>query len=101
MNKLKSILVAIWADIVNTYERIKIYLLGILAIVAVVEWRKIKEALLAYSANKEMASDQKKDQGLAQKEKANETKADALVKEAQELPSQEKPVTEDWYKDQK
>lgn len=100
--KLKAILSSIWADIVDTYKRIKIYFLGILAILAVIEWQKIKEALLAYGAQKDVSKAKKQDQTLSQQESAENQQANTLVQQANKLPSQEQPVTDvDWYKKDK
>lgn len=97
--KIKSFLAAVWADTKDTWNRIKIYVLAILAVIVTLEFQKIKDALLAYGGKKEIQEDQKKDQTLAVQEKTDNDAADQLVKDAEALPSQEKPITnEDWYK---
>lgn len=94
LTKLKAIWATVWADICNTYQRIKIYLLGILAIIAFFEWQKIKAAFLVYTSKKEMASDKKEDGVFAQKEKTADQDADALTEKAKNEPNS----GDDWYK---
>lgn len=96
--KIKAFLATVWADTVDTWKRVKLYVLGILAIVAVLGFQKIKDAFLAYSGKKEIENDQKKDQTLATQEKKANDSADQLVKEADALPSQEQPVKDGWEK---
>ena len=91
--KLKAALAAIWADIVDTYKRVKVFLLAILGIVIYFEWERIKAALILYAGKKQIQSDQKQDQVLAQKEASDNQQADALVQKAQ---NEENPG-DDWY----
>lgn len=97
--KIKAFLAVVWADTKDTWGRIKIYVLAILAVIVTLEFQKIKDALLAYSGKKEIQNDQKKDQTLAIQEKTDNDAADQLVKDAEALPSQTQPITdENWYK---
>ena len=98
LNRIKLALSLVWTDLVDTYKRVKILLLAILAAIVYLEWRKIKEALLVYSGQKEIKTDNKQDQDLKSKENSDNQQADALQKQAQDLPKQEQPIDEDWYK---
>jgi len=95
--KIKAFLGTVWADTKDTWSRIKIYVLAILAVIVTLEFQKIKDALLAYGGKKEIQEDQKKDQTLAVQEKTDNDAADQLVKDAEALPSKDETVTEDWY----
>jgi cytochrome c-type biogenesis protein CcmH/NrfG len=85
------------SDLVDTYERVKVYLLAILAIVAVWEWRKLKEALLVKMGQKQIDSSNKEDKKLATQENNDEQQAIALEKKAQDEPN----PGDGWYKDEK
>ena len=99
ITKIKVIAATIWADTCNTYQRIKIYLWGLLIILVYIKFNEIKEALLAYAGKKEIESDQKKDAVLATTVKTDSDAADALVKQAQELADQpQTPIADDWNK---
>jgi hypothetical protein len=98
VKKLKSILASIWADTKDTWNRSKMYLLGLAVILATIEWRKIKEALLVASGAREIKADQKQDQKLAAQENTASQQGDALVTKAVNEPNSEKPVTDDWNK---
>lgn len=99
---MKAKLLAIWATIVgqvkDIWNRSKIFLLAAFAVLLAVEWEHIKALILTYMGQKEIKSDEKKDSVLAAKESEDNAKADALVQQAQALPSQEKPVGADWNK---
>ena len=96
--KLKVIAAAVWADIVDTYKRLKIVILAVGAALIYLEWNKISEAITLAQGKKELKTDEKKDQALAATEKSDNDKANALVQEAQQLPSTEKPVDDNWNK---
>lgn len=102
---MKAKLLAIWqavkSDLIDTWKRSKIFLLAIGATIVYFEFNKIKEALLVYAGKKEIQSDDIKDQDLARQETKDNTQADALVKEAKDLPSQKGPVSENWYEKKK
>src|ERR1700678_3215684 len=86
-NKLKSLAATVWNDICNTYQRTKVYLLALLAIVVVWEWRKLKAAFLVKMGQKQIDSANKQDKVLAQAEQTENAEADALVKKAQNEPN--------------
>lgn len=97
--KIKAILNSVWLDIVDTYKRSKVFLLGLVAIVAVIEWSKIKEMLLAYGVQKDVSKAKVQDQTIAQQETTENQQANNLVQEANSLPSQDtQPIDENWYK---
>jgi hypothetical protein len=91
MTKIKAVLSTIWADLKDTYNRTKIYILGLLVIVAYIKFNEIKDALLAYAGKKEIESDQKQDSALAKTESSDNAQADALAKKAQE-----ETAEDDW-----
>jgi hypothetical protein len=93
LNRIKSILLAVWADVCDTYGRIKIYLLALGAIIAIFEWRKLKAAILVKMGQQELNSANKQDKVFAANEQSDEAKADALVKKASE-----ETAKDDWYK---
>jgi len=92
-NKVKVILNSVWSDVCDSYKRIKIYLISLVALIAIWEWRKIKATLLVKLGQKEIYSDKKEDEVLAQKENNANSQADALVKKASQENSDD-----DWYK---
>ncbi len=97
MNSIKIFLTALKLDLVDTWNRCKILVFAILAVVGFIEWDKIKAILLTYAANKEMKSDNAQDQVLSTQEDAAKAQAAALVKDAQNLPNQQTQVSQDWY----
>lgn len=77
------------------------YIIAFGALIAVIKFREIIISLLVSGAKKIDENAKKQDAVLvAQENKAND-EANALVKQAQEEPSKEKPVTDDWNKDAK
>lgn len=97
LSKLKSLLGSLKGQIVDIWERFKMYIIGALALILTLEFRKLKEYLIVKSAQNEMKNDQKQDQVLSNKEQAANNQANQLIKDAQQLPSTEQPVQEDWY----
>jgi hypothetical protein len=100
-SKIKTFTLAIWTDLVDTYQRSKLALLGILMLAIYFGWERIKEWFIAYSGQKEINKDKKEDSVLAATENKDNVQADALIQQAKDLPSQQPSVTSDWYKDQK
>ena len=54
--------------------------------------------LIASISKKDVQKAEKQDAKLKNEEDSAKTQADALVKQAEDLPSQEKPVDENWNK---
>lgn len=96
--KIKALCSIAGSQLVDIWNRSKMYLLAILGIVLALEFRQLKEFFLAYSGKKEVQKDQQKDQQLKTEENTAIAQADALVKQAQQEPSKEEPVNDDWYK---
>jgi hypothetical protein len=97
--KLLAFFTAFKTDLIDTYKRSKIFLLGILLLVVAFEWTKLKEFLLTYMGQREMKQTTAKDDTLKAQEGALNASADALVKDANALPDSQKPVTDpNWYK---
>jgi hypothetical protein len=99
--KLKILASKVWADLVDTYERVKIILLAILAAIIFFEWQKLKAMWLVKSGQNEIKSDQKQDAKLAQLAQNASDQGDRIQQQANQLPNQEQPVGEDWYKKDK
>lgn len=96
--KIKAFLLVIKNDLVDTWQRTKVLILGILVIFVYLKFNQIKDAILAYGAKKEMDSAQKQDGQEAAQEDADKKQADALVTQANALSSQQPAITEDWNK---
>lgn len=91
--KIKAVLVPVWVDCIDTYKRIKIFLLAAAALAVYLEWQKIKALWLVKSGQKEISSDNKQDVSLAKAEQTENKQADALVEKAQ---NEDNPGN-DWY----
>jgi hypothetical protein len=99
METIKEILTAIKNDLIDTYQRSKMVILAILALVGFIEINKIKEFLIAYMAKKEETTTNKKSDTLKKNESDENQQANELIQKAEQLPSTEQPVTDvDWYK---
>jgi hypothetical protein len=92
--KLKVILSSVWSDICDTYKRSKLFLLAIAAVIITLEFRKLKEFMIAYQGKQEIQKDQKEDQALVTKENDDNQQADALANKAKNEPN----PGDDWYK---
>lgn len=98
LSKFKALWATLTAQLADIWNKSKMYILAVVAIIAALEFRQLKEWFIAYSGQKEIDKDKKKDQTLATTEQTDSAQADALVKQAQDLPAQQQPVGEDWYK---
>ena len=96
LSKLKALLGSLVSELKDIWNRGKMYLFGLLAIVVALEFRKLKEYLLLKQGQKEMKTDLKEDKDLSGKEQSANNQADKLVQDANNLPSQQQPVKEDW-----
>jgi hypothetical protein len=96
MSKLKALWTLVTSQLADLWNRSKVFLLAIAALILTLEWEKIKETVLVYLGQKEIKSDQKQDATLAATEKKDSDAADALVQQAQLLPTQQKPIADDW-----
>jgi hypothetical protein len=92
--KIKSFLTVVSSDFADTWKRTKIFIFAIGGLIVYLEFNKIKDALLAYGAKKEIDTTQKKDDKVAIQEDANNKQADALVAKAKEEPN----PGDDWNK---
>jgi hypothetical protein len=101
MNSLKVFFLALKNQLVDIWNRSKIFLLAIVSLVVYFEWQKIKEYLLLYIGQKEIQSDKKEDRVLETKENSENDQANALVQQANNLPKQEGPVSDNWYEKDK
>lgn len=96
--RLQALLAVVVAELKDIWNRGKMVLLALLALIGIVEFEKLKELLLVYLANKQIKSNNKIDQGLAAKQDSANSQADALVQQAQQLGSNQPTVQPDWYK---
>lgn len=101
LDKAKAILATIKAQAADIWNRSKMFILAIAGIILAIEFQKIKDFFLVYAGQKEIKKDQEKDQNLAKQEKEANDQANALIEQAKQLPSQQEPVSEDWYTKQK
>jgi len=101
LNKIKFFLSALWAQVGDIWNRSKIFILALATTLVYLEWNKIKEAFATLAAQREMKKDNNKDQGLSNTENTDNNQANALVNQSNDLPNQDKPATDDWYKNQK
>jgi hypothetical protein len=90
-DKLKQQAVDIWDK-----DKGLFFLVAVAALV--VKFRDILLDILISGAKREETAAKKKDQTLASQENDLKAQADDMVKKAQEEPSNQKPVTDDWYK---
>jgi hypothetical protein len=93
VTKLKSLLTSVLAELKDIWQRSKMYLLGIAAILAAIEFQKIKEMLLVYLGKKEIVKATKEDAALATQENQANQQADALVTQAGQ-----ETAADDWNK---
>jgi hypothetical protein len=93
LNKLKTIWATVWADIKDTYNRIKIVLLAIGALLIALEFQKLKEFLLVYFGQRQLKQTEKTDSDLAAKEKEEINQANQLEQKANN-----ETANDDWYK---
>lgn len=85
-------------DLGDLWQNYRGFLIAFGAIVLTVKFRDILIDLIVSSSKKMFQSAENKNNSLQLKEDKDNNQANALVKEAQALPSQEQPVDVDWYK---
>jgi hypothetical protein len=93
LSKIKTIASLVWSDLKDTYNRIKIVLFAILALLVALEFQKLKEFLLVYFGQRELKESQKQDNDLANKETNDNNQANALVEKAKN-----ESAEDDWNK---
>ena len=98
LDKAKALLATFKAQSADIWNRTKIYVIAIVGIILALEFNNIKNAISVYFGKKEAAKDKVEDTKLATKEDDDKAKADALVQAAKDLPGQQPPVGQDWYK---
>ena len=97
-NKISAIWTTFKTQLSDIWNRSKVFILAIVGLILALEFQRLKESLLVWMGERQIKSATKQDTTLAATEKKDSQAADVLVAQAQELPSQEQPVTEDWYK---
>lgn len=92
MNSLKVFFLALKAQLLDIWDRGKIFFFSILGLIVFFEWQKVKEFLLTYMSQKEIQADKKEDQQLASKEKTENDQVNVLEQKASN------EITDDsWY----
>lgn len=91
LQKLNSNFSTLWSD-----HKVFLIIFGVLIIIA--KFSNIMIYILSYLSKKELDNAVKKDGQLKDEQNAANNAANALIKEADELPSKQTPVTPDWYK---
>lgn len=85
-------------DMATLWSEYKTPLILFGSVILTIKFRQWLIDLIVSSSKKLFENAQKQDQALQNEENKNSAQADALVKEANDLPSTEKPVDENWYK---
>lgn len=98
LDKIKSAWAVAVVELKDVWNRGKMFIIAILAIIGAIEFQKIRDFILLYLAKREMDGAKKEDQSLANQESKANDEADKLIKEAEDLPKHEKPVDNDWFK---
>lgn len=96
IDNFKLFLGGLKSQLEDIWNRSKMVLLAIVALVVALEFQKIKDALILYSGKKEIEKDKDEEKVLSKKENDEKTEADSFVKAAQELQLKEQPVSDDW-----
>ena len=100
--KIKIFLSKAWTtirtQIADIWNRTKIFILAIAALIIAFEWQKLKAYLLVKSGQQEMKKDNAEDQTLAAKETQANNAANALVQKSSQESANDKPITDDWNK---
>jgi hypothetical protein len=89
--RLQADLKFMWAN-----DRIFLFIFGVLVLIA--KGSSLMISLLAAKSKAEVTAATAASNILQAQENADNAQADALVKQSNDLPSQEKPVADDWYK---
>ena len=92
--RLRADLKLMWEN-----DRIFLFIFGVFILIA--KGSSIMISLLAAKSKAEVAATTVASNVLQAQETADNNQADALVKQANDLPSQQKPVGDDWYKAKK
>lgn len=90
-DKVKNLFSSLWNS-----NKLYFYLIG--TVLIIIKFRELLINMLVSSSKVIFSSSQKKDDLLSSQEKTDNKEADRLVEEASKLPSEEKPVDENWYK---
>lgn len=95
---IKSFWDKITGSVKYLWENDKIFLVLFGVLIAAAKIVSLIMDFLAYQSKKEVDSAVKQDAALKAQEDSAKAQADALVKKANSLPGQEKPVDENWDK---
>ena len=96
--KIKDFIALLKADSVAAWNQNKALFIALGAIVLTIKFRQILIDIIVSGSKALMAKTQKKSDADQTKENQANAQADALVKDAQELPTKQEPVGDDWNK---
>jgi len=86
------------SDIGELWEKDKWFVIIFGALILIIKFRDILIDILVNSGKNIEKNAENKDGKLAAQENQANQQANDLVKKAEQLPSQEQPVDDDWYK---
>lgn len=93
-----------WAKLNSSFSDLwannKLFLLVFGVLIVIVKFRQVLIGIIVAGSKRLLESTANKDSRLAMEEEEAKRKADELVKKAQEEPNQEKPVDENWHKNE-
>lgn len=93
LSSLKAFFSTIKLQVVDCWNRSKIFILALVALVLTLEFQKIKDSIIIYLSQKEIKSSDEIDEKLAAKENMETTQANQLEQQAAN-----ETATDDWYK---
>ena len=99
---MKEKLQAFWAkvnqDAKDIWNKDKGFFIAFGVLILFVKFRDLLIDLLLNSAKRVSDNAKKEDGKLANEESQANSQANDLIKKAQDLPNQQKPIDRDWYK---
>jgi hypothetical protein len=97
-NTLKSFYAKASQDVKDIWAQDKVFFIAFGAIILTIKFRDILISLLVSSGKRVFTKAQTQDADLAKQETQANQQSDQLVQDAQNAPSKEKPITDDWNK---
>lgn len=97
ITKLKALWALVKPRLAAFWDNARLFIIAIGALIFALEYTKLKEYFLVKGGQKEIANATKQDATLANTETQDNNAANALIQQAQQLPTTEKPITPDWY----
>jgi len=94
LTKLKAIWAVVKTELATIWDKSRMYIIGLVVILATLEWRRIKEALIVAAGAREIKNANTQDGKLASQENTDKQQAQALEQKAQNEPN----PSDDWNK---